>query len=66
MVLKLPWGQKQMYYWTFEKGNFQVFAHFRGMKLKPLTVKARQSVQKFLDPKLVMVTISENGFEATR
>ena len=39
MVLKLPWGQKQMSYWTFENGNFQVFAHFWAIKLKLLTVK---------------------------
>ena len=65
MVLKLLWGQKHMYYWTFEKGNFQIFALFWAMKLKPLNVKARQSVQKSLNQKLVMVSISENGFEAT-
>ena len=49
-----------------KKGNFQFFAHFQAMKLKPLTVKARQNVQKSFNPKLVMVSISENDFEETR
>ena len=66
MVLKLIWGQKQMHYLTFEKVNFQFFAHFWAMKLKLLTSKARQSVQESLNPKLVLVSIWENSFEATR
>ena len=44
----------------------QFFAHFRAMKLKPLTVKARQNVQKSFNPKLIMVSISKNDFEETR
>ena len=37
------------------EGNFQFFVHFWAMKLKPLTVKAKPSVQKSLNPKLIMV-----------
>ena len=44
---------------------FQFLAHFWKTKLKPLTAKARQSVQKSSNPKLVMVSISGNGFEYT-
>ena len=65
MVLKLPWGQKQMF-WTFENDNFQFFAYFWAKKLKPFTAKAKQSVKRSLNPKLIMVSISENGFEAKK
>ena len=33
-------------------GKFLFFAHFRAMKLEPLTVKARQSVQKAFESKV--------------
>ena len=47
---------------NFEKGNFQFFAYFWARK--KLTVKAIQSVQKSLNPKLVMLSVSEKGFAA--
>ena len=41
--------------WTFENGNFQFFAYFWVKKLKLLTAKARQSVKRSSNPKLIMV-----------
>ena len=38
-----------------KKAIFSFFVHFWAMKLKPLTVKAKPSVQKSLNPKLIMV-----------
>ena len=49
------------------KRQFSDFCTFLSHEVETawMNVKARQSVQKSLNQKLVMVSISENGFEAT-
>ena len=64
MVLKLPSAQKRIF-WAFEKSNFQYFADFWVMKLKPFFGKVKQSIQSYLNQNLVIESFLENGFEAT-
>ena len=62
--LKLPWGQKGML-WAFGHGAFDLFANFWVTKLKLFSGKVRQSIEDYLNPKLVIGSISEICFEAT-
>ena len=64
MVLKLPWPQKWIF-WAFEKGIFLFFPNFSVTKLKPFSGKVRQSVQNYLNQKLIIQSFSENGFQTT-
>ena len=63
MVFKQTWPQKRMF-WAFEKGIF--FADFRVTKLQPFSGKVRQRVQNYLNENLVIRSVLENGFEATK
>ena len=51
-------------FWTFELSIFHFFAIWV-TKLKPSSGKLRQSNENYLNPKLVIGGILENGFEAT-
>ena len=48
-----------------EDSNKAFFGDFWVMKLKLFIRQARQSFQNYLNPKLIKVSILENGFEAT-
>ena len=52
-------------FWAFERSIFQFFENFWLTKPKPLTGKVRQSVQTYLNQKLVIGSFLENRFEAT-
>ena len=49
----------------FDSVSFRAFKSFWARKLKPFFVKARQSLQNHLNPKLVIGSLLENGFAAT-
>ena len=61
MFLKNP---LKLWKWTFENDVFQISANFWVTKWKPLSGKARQSVESCLNQNLVIWSISENHFKA--
>ena len=64
MPLKIPWGQKWMF-WTVEKSIFPILANFWVTKLRPHSGKMKKNIPKYLKQNLVIGSLLENGFGAT-
>ena len=64
MVLKLPPGQKQMF-WAFQNGIFLFFfSNFFIDEIETID-KGRQKIEKCVNPKLVIGSILENRIGST-